>query len=248
MATAVTRTEHRATPLAVLSSTGLRKWRRRSALNTTTLPHGREVAYLPAGLTLTAEDRAEISVYRDQLSQFLASDGAENDRARFGLIAKMLLDSPIAAGQASAEVGKARGEVYRATLADIPPWALGEAVRLWHRGEAPDVGMGPHAYDFAPRPARLRRLCLWTLERVTRAHDDLTRLLEAKTFEEIHPQPSEEDRARVGAGFKQLGEQLRATVAAQQVAERSESERRSAEYRAQVEAMRRAAPRTGDAA
>jgi hypothetical protein len=63
-----------------------------------------------------------------------------------------LLASPVANG--TQEAGRARAEAYLVALDDIPPWAIAEAIKRWHRGEC---GHG-YNYRWAPAPAELREL------------------------------------------------------------------------------------------
>ena len=45
---------------------------------------------------------------------------------------------------------------YRDAVEDLPAWSVREAVRRWRRGDV--AGTDPRDLDFAPKPARLRRL------------------------------------------------------------------------------------------
>ena len=96
-----------------------------------------------------------------------ADDGAENRKARLGLVANLLLASPIANG--TQEAGRARAEAYLVALDDIPPWAIAEAIKRWHRGEC---GYG-YNYRWAPAPAELREL---SIERLRPAKETIARL------------------------------------------------------------------------
>lgn len=150
--------------------------------------------YLSGGLTLTAEERARIEARIRELRMVTeADDGQDNQKARLGLIANMLMAYPTAGG--SEESGRARATAYLAALDDVPPWAIADAVRRWHRGE----GGGQHAnYRFAPAPAELRGSVMMILQvgRQTVAH--LQGLLNALTLERaMDPAPIDEERSIV---------------------------------------------------
>lgn len=83
----------------------------------------------------------------------------ETKEAALALISKMLLAYPMAGN--SAEAGMARGEAYLAALDDVPPWAIAEAIRKWHRGEG---GSRDSNYRFAPAPAELRYSAMQILQ------------------------------------------------------------------------------------
>jgi hypothetical protein len=174
----------RATNLqAVLSSTDCVALRR---ISLGTLQHPGQPArkYLAGGLKLTAEHRALIE---GMAADIVAMTSAPRSReAALGLIGKMLLAYPMAAG--SAESGKARGEAYLDALDDVPPWALAEAIRKWHRGEC-----GPdHNYRFAPAPAELRYAVMQILQPAKQTIAHLNALLSALTIERaMDPTPIE---------------------------------------------------------
>jgi hypothetical protein len=96
-----------------------------------------------------------------------ANDNAENRKSRFELVANMLLAYPVAGG--SVESGRARAIAYLAALDDVPPWAIAEAIRRWHRGEC---GHG-YNYRWAPAPAELREL---SIEHLRPAKEFITHL------------------------------------------------------------------------
>lgn len=96
-----------------------------------------------------------------------ADDGIENRKARLGLVANLLLASPIANG--TSEAGRARAEAFVSALDDIPPWAIAEAIKRWHRGEC---GHG-YNYHWAPAPAELREL---SMERLRPAKETIAHL------------------------------------------------------------------------
>lgn len=109
----------------------------------------------------------------------------ETKEATLGLISKMLLAYPMAGS--SAEAGMARGEAYLAALDDVPPWAIAEAIRKWHRGEG---GGRDSNYRFAPAPAELRFSVMQILQPAKQALVHLESLLNALTIERaMNPMP-----------------------------------------------------------
>jgi hypothetical protein len=81
-----------------------------------------------------------------------ADNGTENRKARLAIIGSLLLSFPIP--NDTQEAGRARAEAYLVALEGIPPWAIAEVVKRWHRGEC-----GPgYNYRWAPAPAELRHL------------------------------------------------------------------------------------------
>jgi hypothetical protein len=160
-----------------LSSPDLSRWRT-FTLGTVKWPGQPERKYLPAGTTLTDDERGRINAKLLQLKA-LAGEGANNRNDKLAIIAKMLMAYPMA--NASEETGVARGGAFLDALDDVPPWAIAEAVRKWHRGE----GMN---YSFAPAPAILRKLALSALRPITSAIEDLQTLATATTLDKAMDQ------------------------------------------------------------
>lgn len=96
-----------------------------------------------------------------------ADNGTENRKARLALVGNLLLAYPIPNG--TSEAGRARAEAYLVALEGVPPWAIAEAIRRWHRGEC---GQG-YNYRWAPAPAELRQL---SKERVRPASETIAHL------------------------------------------------------------------------
>lgn len=168
----------RATDLqAVLSSMDCVALRRIS-LGTLQHPGQPLRKYLAGGLKLTVEHRAAIEAKVAVIEAMAAAPRTRETReSALGLIGKMLLAYPMAGG--TAEAGKARGEAYLDALDDVPPWAIAEAIRQWHRGEC-----GPdHNYRFAPAPAELRYAVMQILQPAKQALAHFNALLSALTIE-----------------------------------------------------------------
>lgn len=125
---------------------------RRISLGTINHPGMPPRKYLSGGLTLTADERLRIEGKVRELSSVCEADDSQpNQKARLGLLATMLMAYPMAGG--SEEAGKARANAYLVALDDLPPWAIAEAIRKWHRGEG---GGRDSNYRFAPAPAEMR--------------------------------------------------------------------------------------------
>jgi hypothetical protein len=164
-------------PLTVISSPGLRRLRRIS-MGTVQHPGQAPIRYLAGGSKLTDEQRGAAKAMLAQLqAALLPPDEHAAAKERLALVTKMLMAKPIAS--ASQEAGRARGEAYQAALEDVPPWAIAEAIRLWHRGEC-----GEHNYDWAPNTAILRRVAMAQLEPVRAAVDHIEGLLVAVSIDE----------------------------------------------------------------
>jgi len=165
---------------------------RRISLGTVQHPGMPARKYLSGGLTLTADERMRIEAkVRDLRMVMESDDGQDNQKARLALIANMLMAYPMAGG--SEESGRARATAYLAALDDVPPWAIADAVRRWHRGE----GGGRDAnYRFAPAPAELRYSAKQILQPGLQTVAHLQDILGALTIERaMDPTPIEDARA-----------------------------------------------------
>ena len=160
---------------------------RRISLGTVQHPGLPVRKYLSGGTTLTAEDRARITAKLVELRTVSqADDSAENQKSRLGIVANMLMAYPMAGG--SEETGRARSQAYLIALDDVPPWAIADTIKLWHRGQC-----GPdHNYRFAPAPAELRGASMNLLQPVKQVISHLESLLNAMTLERaMDPTPIE---------------------------------------------------------
>lgn len=143
--------------------------------------------YLSGGLILSTDERARISAKIAELEAIAQSDDStENKKSRLGLVASMLMAYPMAGG--SEESGRARAGAYLAALDDIPPWAIAEAIRRWHRGEGSNGGN----HRFAPAPAELRFAAMQVLQPAKQTIAHLSSILNALTIERaMDPAPIE---------------------------------------------------------
>lgn len=152
---------------------------RRISLGTVQHPGMPVRRYLSGGLTLTADDRARIEARARELRMVSeADDSQDNQKSRLGLIANMLMAYPTAGG--SEESGKARATAYLGALDDVPPWAIADAIRRWHRGEGGGNGAN---YRFAPAPAELRYSVMQILQPAKQTIVHLESILTALTIE-----------------------------------------------------------------
>jgi hypothetical protein len=171
----------------MLSSPELLRWRA-IPLGTIRWPGEPERKYLPAGLTLTAEDRARIKARLADLRGVAVTEPGAGRNEKLAAIARLLLAYPVS--NASQESGVARGGAYLDALDDIPAWAIADAVRRWNRGEAGD-GLN---YTFAPAPAILRKVALQALQPFLDAIRDLEGLDDIKTLDEAMAAKADAER------------------------------------------------------
>lgn len=89
-----------------------------------------------------------------------------------------------------AETVSIKAEAYLDAVEDLPAWAVREAVRRWRRG---DVSGDLQDLNFAPRPARLRRIASTIALAASGQALRLQRVLDAEPEEER----SDEERAAI---------------------------------------------------
>jgi hypothetical protein len=157
--------------------------------------------YLSGGLTLMADERQRMSAKVSELHAVReADDNAENRKSRLGLVANMLMAYPIAGG--SEESGRARAMAYLAALDDVPPKALAEAIRRWHRSEC-----GPgYNYHWAPAPAELRQLSMDQLRPAKDTIAHLEAVLSALSIERaMDPSPIAPEVKSESGGAVRIG-------------------------------------------
>lgn len=144
--------------------------------------------YLAGGLKLTDDHRARIGAKVAELRAVTeADDSPENRKSRLGVVANMLMAYPMSGG--SEESGRARAMAYLTALDDVPPWAISEAIRRWHRGE---FGGKDANYRFAPAPAELRYAATQLMQPAKQTIAHLEAVLNAVTIERaMDPTPIE---------------------------------------------------------
>lgn len=161
----------------------------------------RQVPTLPANLTLSQGERAEIERHAVALEGLCAqtpADADEWENATLLIVTKLMLALPAATQN---DVGaEATGEAFQAALDDVPYWAVAGAVRRWYRG---DCGLNeherPYDYHWRPAPAELRRIALSEAWRVRHRAETLRRLLSAETLIEYSDEHCAQMRARLAA-------------------------------------------------
>ena len=119
----------------------------------------------------------------------------QDDKAHdhsLGLVTKFLL--ALTAASVSEVQMRARGGAYMQALDDIPPWALAEAIRRWHRGEA-----GVEAPGW-PIPSMLRSVCVDVLNGAEGRIEVLDRVLVASKM----PKKTDQERETMVGRFKSL--------------------------------------------
>jgi hypothetical protein len=132
--------------------------------------------YLAGGLNLTSAQRTEVQQCASRLHDALSPGGELGNKARGVVLAKMVMAYPMAG--VSDRSGEARAEAYQDAVGDLPPWAIGEAVKRWNRGQC-----GDHNYSFAPAPAVLRKIVDGIVAPYRVALDRCAMALEALTLE-----------------------------------------------------------------
>lgn len=143
----------------------------------------------PAGMELTAAERTQSTSLLEEIQAAIAGtnlDPATCAKARFSLLTKMVLASPMASN-ATEQQSTARLDMYLEALEDMPPWSIAAALKRWNKGEC-----GNHNYNFAPAPAVLRSICKEELLPLEKQAAKLTRILSAVSIERaMNPNPIE---------------------------------------------------------
>ena len=163
-----------------------------------TMEDGRRRYFLPTGIRF---ENAEITAIEGCLleaeSQLVPAIRDSRDGTKAAIAALENLFT-IHANQTANDggIGK-RIEIYICALGDLPAHAIVDAVDKWLRGEA-----GNHDYHWAPVPAILREVALSVISPARSRAQQVRRLLAAMEFGE--EQPTEGERERIAAGFKDL--------------------------------------------
>jgi hypothetical protein len=138
----------------------------------------RSLPTLPASLTLSRAERAEIERHADELETLCAQtpvNSDEHEGATLIIVTKLMLALP--AAQQNEAGAEATGEAFQAALDDVPTWAVAAAVRRWYRADCGENERGqPYDYHWRPSPGELRRIALVEQWRVLRRAEILRRL------------------------------------------------------------------------
>lgn len=114
----------------------------------------------------------------EALAAVLDPGGPDDAAAKMMSVRRLLAATGV--GIASRETGMGAIDGYMEALADIPAWAVEEARRRWLRAEA-----GPQDYDWAPRPPRLRLICLEIIAPLRQALDHIREVLDARPLDDV---------------------------------------------------------------
>jgi hypothetical protein len=135
---------------------------------------------------------------------------------------------------------------YRDAVDELPAWAVREAVRRWRRGE---VSGDSRDLDFAPKPARLRRLAQSIAATATGQAIRLQRLLDAEPEDELTEAAMAENQKRFTALLADVSSPAPVTTGTD-AADRAQARRDLAERleRAESERKARIAQRENDEA
>lgn len=156
---------------------------------------------LPQTTMPTAEQRTAIENHHGHLSKLLDQTPHQSQaygKETFKLIMKLLLVAPGRAG--GPEMTEAQHEAYDDALEDLPYWAVGLAIRRWHRGQCGDE----HDYRWAPQPAILRKIALAEAWRVREQIKLIDRLLSVVPYRDDR-QALQRNKDRVDALMKASG-------------------------------------------
>lgn len=174
----------------------------------------RLVPTLPANLTLSPTERAEIERHVAYLDRLCAETPAEHpdwEKRTLLTVTKLMLVLPSA--QQNDVAAEATGEAFQAALDDVPHWAVAEAVRRWHRGDCGKTEDGrPYNYHWRPAPAELRRIARSEAWRVRQRAETLRKLLAVEPLIVFDSQHRQQMQERFGALLRGMIER-RAQVA-----------------------------------
>ena len=159
----------------------------------------RSVSTLPASLTLSPAERAEIERHAGELEALCTQTPADSDEweaKTLIIVTKLMLALP--AAQQNEAGAEATGEAFQAALDDVPTWAVAAAMRRWYRGDCGENERG-QAYDYhwRPAPAELRRIALMEKWQVQYRAQTMRKLLAAEPLIEFSDDHRAAMRARL---------------------------------------------------
>jgi len=105
--------------------------------------------------------------------------------------------------QAGSDTVAVKIEAYEDAVGDLPAWAIREAIRRWRRGEC---SADSRDLDFAPKPARLRRMVQSIAATATGQAMRLQRVLDAEPEEPLTEAQMEANAVRMAAVLAELRE------------------------------------------
>jgi len=147
----------------------------------------RTIPTLPANLTLSQAQRAEVERYVAASESLRDQTPANADRWKknvFSAVTKLMLVLP--APQQDDVGSEVTGEAFLVALDDVPYWAVDAAIRKFYRHECGLNGRGqPFDYHWRPAPAELRRIALDAMEPFNLQIATLRKLLAAEPLNEF---------------------------------------------------------------
>lgn len=151
----------------------------------------------PVGLSRALTD-IERATAKNRVAEIDRSLAARDRSAVRSAVSALMLAYP--SSRASGDEAKAVIAAYEFALADLPPWAVNEAVQKFIRGHVPSANPA-----FAPSSSEVHRLATEACRYYEDERSDLRRLLSGVPVERP---VSPEDRERVAAGFDALAASL----------------------------------------
>lgn len=166
----------------------------------------RTIPTLPANLTLSLSERAEIERHATDLDALCAQtpdESVEWEGATLIIITEMML--ALLSPQQNDVGAEATGKAFQAALDDVPHWAVAAAVRRWNRG---DCGLNqrgqPYDYHWRPSPAELRSIAKDEEWRVSQRAVTLRKLLSAEVLIEYTEEHCAEMRGRLAVVINRI--------------------------------------------
>lgn len=142
--------------------------------------NGRTVRYTSHGIEpLTAEEIGTIE-HRLRCLQKIIMPASDATRRKAEMITAMIV--ALAGGQLSEGTAEAKAEAYLYAIADMPEWAVMEAIKKWYRGAV--RGIAESEFKWPPSPAVLLRATEDELRPYRDAIEDCNVVLKARPLEE----------------------------------------------------------------
>jgi hypothetical protein len=170
-----------------------------SGLGTCQWPGENVRTTLMSGVKISDQERSQAEAHLRLIQTALDPhhpDRAMCSMARFSLLTRMMM--AYSAGATTDEAAGARLDAYADAVDDMPPWAIGEAIKRWHRGTCANLGFVPN-YTWAPAPAHLRMVCKALIAEYETTAAKLNRLLAAVPIAEATRIDEDIERVRAAA-------------------------------------------------
>ena len=157
-----------------------------------------QVATIPKSLMPTGAQRAAIARRIEELD-YASQPGPEN--AVISIIGDLILE--YAPSRPDEAVIAAKTDGYLDAVEDLPAWAIREAIRRWRRGEC---DASAHDLEFAPKPARLKRIAEGIATVASGQASRLRRILAAEPSEPVSEALMAKNQERFAEVLKMLAE------------------------------------------